>query len=146
MLSTLKIVKVGQSLPQALQMYFGGKNAPIKYSKKPSRALYKVHVMVDGKEYSSSKNPMEISIAPGERNIKLSAQSFKLASAKMFLGDVIQAVGDRDDFLLGESIKLDARDVLSMKGANICFEEGKALTVYVLNTGSRLIVVDVEEE
>ena len=147
MLSTLKIVKVKLTLVQALQMYFGRKDVPIKYSKKPRKGLDKIYVMVDGKEYASSKSPMEISIVPGKRNIRMSAQSFKLAAVKNFFGETIQwAGGDRDAFLVGEYLKFDASDVLSMKGANIFFEEGKNLTVYVVNTGSRLIVLDVEEE
>lgn len=142
MLSTLKIVKVK---PQPF--FKRKKNVPFEHPEKPFNAPYKIHVMVDDKEYVSSKSSMEISVTPGERNIKISNKSFKFAAVKNILGEVIQWVGgDRDAFLVGEYLKFDASDVLSIKGANILFQEDKTLIVYVVNYGSGLDIVGVEEE
>ena len=143
MSSTLRIVKVK---PQSF--FDRKKNVPFTRPEKPFKAPYKIHVMVDDQEYVSSKNPMDIEIEPGKRNIKISNKSFKFAAVKKFLGDVISVsnLGDADAYLVGEYLKWNADEVLSAKGADICFEDNKTLIIYVVNYGNGLDIVEVEFE
>lgn len=141
--STLRIVKVK---PQSF--WERKKNLPFTRPEKPFKAPYKIHVMVDDREYVSSKNPMDIMIEPGKRKIKISDKNFKFAAIKNFLGDAIALsnLGDQDAYLVGEFLKWEANEVLSIKGADICFEENKTLIIYVVNYGNGLNIVEVEEE
>ena len=93
---------------------------------------------------------MDITIEPGERNIKLSDKSFKFAAAKHFLGDMVSLVGigerDANFYLVGEFLKFEANMALSAKGANICFEDNQTIIIYVVNYGNGLNIVEVEVE
>lgn len=141
MLATLKIVKVK---PQPF--FKRRKKEQFVRPEKPFKAPYKIYVRVDDKEYVSRKPSMEIPIVPGKRNIKISNKSFKFAAVKNFIGDMFTLIGDADAFMVGEFIKFEASDIVSMKGADICFEENKTLIIYVENYGSGLNIVAAEEE